>query len=143
MFLVNALSTQMARFLLPVFPIALALAFSGAAAAVEKGWRLVRAGCFATLGVFLVFCAAADGAGLSDRRIPQRCALEPPGKGDGILPASLLPASALHQRRSRDVLGDESAVPSDSGPLAATHESVGRKVGRKNARLPSGNRRCL
>ena len=62
MFLVNALSTQMARFLLPVFPIALALAFSGAAAAVEKGWRLVRAGCFATLGVFLVFCAAADAA---------------------------------------------------------------------------------
>src|SRR5260370_6197380 len=60
MFLVNALSTQMARFLLPVFPIALALAFSGTAAAVGKGWRRVRAGCFATLGVFLVFLPASD-----------------------------------------------------------------------------------
>jgi hypothetical protein len=51
---------QMGRFLLPVYPLALVLVFSGVAAAAERGWRLIAVGCGATVALFLVFSAGAD-----------------------------------------------------------------------------------
>ena len=59
--LANALTTQMARFLLPAYPLILALVFCGAAAASRKSGSLVRYGCVATLAVFAMFCVASDG----------------------------------------------------------------------------------
>ena len=61
MLLANALTTQMARFLLPAYPLALALVFCGAAAASRKPENRVRFGCVATLVLFAVFCFASDG----------------------------------------------------------------------------------
>jgi 4-amino-4-deoxy-L-arabinose transferase-like glycosyltransferase len=60
MLLANALTTQMARFLLPAYPLALVLAVSGAAVACRKGGAMVRFGCTATLVVFGLFCLASD-----------------------------------------------------------------------------------
>ncbi|MBZ5642546.1 MAG: hypothetical protein LAO19_07295 [Acidobacteriia bacterium] len=56
----NALTTQMARFLLPAFPLALILVFSGAAGAARRAGNGVRLGCAATLALFGVFCFAAN-----------------------------------------------------------------------------------
>ncbi|MBZ5659123.1 MAG: hypothetical protein LAO08_01845 [Acidobacteriia bacterium] len=56
----NALTTQMARFLLPAFPLALALIFAGAADASRKAGKGVRSGCLATLALFGFFCLASD-----------------------------------------------------------------------------------
>ena len=56
----NALTTQMARFLLPAFPLALILVFSGAAEASRRSSRSVRVGCAATLAMFGIFCLGAD-----------------------------------------------------------------------------------
>lgn len=50
----NALVSQEARFLLPVFPIALALTFCGVAQSICRG-SLVRVGCQGTLLLFFVF----------------------------------------------------------------------------------------
>lgn len=50
----NALTSQMARFLLPVFPLALALVFSGVAEGFRRG-RIIRLGCQGTLLLFLAF----------------------------------------------------------------------------------------
>jgi hypothetical protein len=61
MLLANALTTQMARFLLPAYPLALALVFCGAAVASRKAGNSVRLGCMATLVVFALFCLASDG----------------------------------------------------------------------------------
>ncbi len=58
-FLTNAISTQMARFLLPVFAIALVLVFAGAASIMNKGRPLLRAACSATILIFLIFGAAS------------------------------------------------------------------------------------
>ena len=60
MLFANALTTQMARFLLPTFPLALALVFSGAAAASRKSFPAIRWGCAATLVIFGLFCIASD-----------------------------------------------------------------------------------
>jgi 4-amino-4-deoxy-L-arabinose transferase-like glycosyltransferase len=60
MLFANALTTQMARFLLPTFPLALALIFSGAAAATRKTLPAIRWGCAATLILFGLFCIASD-----------------------------------------------------------------------------------
>jgi hypothetical protein len=60
MLLANALTTQMARFLLPTFPLALALVFSGAAASSRKTFPAIRWGCAATLVLFGLFCIASD-----------------------------------------------------------------------------------
>jgi hypothetical protein len=60
MLIVNALTTQMARFLLPAYPLAIALVFSGTAVASRKGGAIVRFGCAATLAVFGLFCIASD-----------------------------------------------------------------------------------
>jgi len=51
----NALSCQMARFLLPVFPLALALVFTGVAESFRRGWKIVSAGCCGTLLLSLLF----------------------------------------------------------------------------------------
>jgi len=50
----NALVSQEARFLLPAFPIALALVFCGVAESFRKGW-IMRVGCQGTLLLFLLF----------------------------------------------------------------------------------------
>jgi hypothetical protein len=60
MLLANALTTQMGRFLLPAYPLALALAFFGAAVASRDGGAYVRFGCVATLALFGLFCLASD-----------------------------------------------------------------------------------
>jgi len=60
MLLANALTTQMARFLLPAYPLALALAIFGAAVATREGGAYVRFGCVVTLALFGLFCLASD-----------------------------------------------------------------------------------
>lgn len=60
MLFANALTTQMSRFLLPAFPLALALVFSGAAAASRKTLPAIRWGCAATLVLFGLFCMVSD-----------------------------------------------------------------------------------
>jgi hypothetical protein len=60
MLLANALTTQMARFLLPAYPLALALALFGAAVASREGSAFIRFGCTATLALFGLFCLASD-----------------------------------------------------------------------------------
>jgi len=60
MFIGNAFTTQMARFLLPAYPLALALVLAGAAEVVSKNYRLLRRACIATLVVFTLFASAAD-----------------------------------------------------------------------------------
>ena len=51
----NALTCQMARFLLPIFPLALALVLAGMAASFQRKWWAVQVACAATLFVFLGF----------------------------------------------------------------------------------------
>ncbi|MFZ0821175.1 MAG: DUF1420 family protein [Candidatus Acidiferrales bacterium] len=58
-FLTNIFTSQMARFLLPVFAIALVFAFAGAMAIVKNGRPILRWVCIATIAVFLVFGAAS------------------------------------------------------------------------------------
>jgi hypothetical protein len=60
MLLANALTTQMARFLLPAYPLALALTLFGAAVASREGGAFIRFGCAATLALFGLFCLASD-----------------------------------------------------------------------------------
>ena len=48
------------RFLLPAYPLALALVLYGAAAASREVARFVRFGCAATLALFGLFCLASD-----------------------------------------------------------------------------------
>ncbi|HKQ88544.1 MAG TPA: glycosyltransferase family 39 protein [Candidatus Acidoferrales bacterium] len=59
-FLANAVSTQMGRFLLPVFSIALALVFSGIAGAARRNWGQIVYACAATLLLFIAFSGASD-----------------------------------------------------------------------------------
>lgn len=56
----NALTSQMGRFLLPVYPLILVLVFAGVAGAVAKGWRATRLGCWATLSLFFLFGIASE-----------------------------------------------------------------------------------
>jgi Dolichyl-phosphate-mannose-protein mannosyltransferase len=60
MLLLNALSTQMGRFLLPVYILALVLVFSGIAEIFERGWRIAAYGSAATLVLFLTFAGLSD-----------------------------------------------------------------------------------
>ncbi len=55
----NALSSQQARFLLPVFPVALALAICGVAESFRGRW-MVRVGCQGTLLLFFAFGLASE-----------------------------------------------------------------------------------
>jgi hypothetical protein len=53
-----AVSSGMLRFLLPVFPIALAMAFAGAAFLRRRDWRVAHALSLASIGALLVLCMA-------------------------------------------------------------------------------------
>jgi hypothetical protein len=59
MFLSNVVSSQMARFLLPVFAVALVMAFAGAEYASKLDRPLLRLGCAASVAAFLMFGAAS------------------------------------------------------------------------------------
>ncbi|HVS88571.1 MAG TPA: glycosyltransferase family 39 protein [Candidatus Acidoferrum sp.] len=54
-FLFNWLTSEMGRYLLPVYPLALALVFSGAALATREKAALVRRMCGAVIALFLLF----------------------------------------------------------------------------------------
>jgi hypothetical protein len=58
-FIANIFTSQMARFLLPVFAIALAFAFAGAETIIRNGRPVLRWACTATIVVFLFFGAAS------------------------------------------------------------------------------------
>ncbi len=58
-FLLNLLSSQMGRYLLPVLPVALALVLAGVARASQRKWPWVRAACWGTLLVFYLFATGA------------------------------------------------------------------------------------
>ncbi len=75
LFFSNALTTQMGRFLLPAYPLALALVLSGAAVAFSEGRWAMRYGCAVTLVVFGLFSLALD-AGYSKDFLPVALGLE-------------------------------------------------------------------
>lgn len=54
-----AVSSGMLRFLLPVFPIALAAVFAGVAQLQRSDWRFARALSFASIAALLFFCSGA------------------------------------------------------------------------------------
>jgi hypothetical protein len=58
-FFTNVFTSQMARFLLPVYAIALVFAFAGAESIMKKDRPLLRFACSATIVVFLLFGAAS------------------------------------------------------------------------------------
>jgi hypothetical protein len=60
MFLSNVWSSQMGRFLLPVYALSLALVLSGVSAAAERGWRAAAMACTVTILVFLAFAGVSD-----------------------------------------------------------------------------------
>jgi hypothetical protein len=62
MFVSNQMTSQMGRFLLPVFGIALAITFAGVESASRVGRPFLRAICGAAIAVFLLVGAAAFGA---------------------------------------------------------------------------------
>jgi hypothetical protein len=55
----NTMTSQMARFLLPAYPLALALVFGGVSASFRRG-RIVRLGCQGTLLLFLLFGLSSE-----------------------------------------------------------------------------------
>jgi 4-amino-4-deoxy-L-arabinose transferase-like glycosyltransferase len=59
-FLSIDLTSQFGRFLLPVFPLALALIFVGVAEAFRRGWRVVKVGCAGTLLLTLLFGVGSE-----------------------------------------------------------------------------------
>jgi hypothetical protein len=75
MFLSVALTSQQSRYLLPAYPLALALVFSCAAVAFANGPRAMRYGCTVTLVVFGLFSLALD-AGYSKDFLPVALGLE-------------------------------------------------------------------
>jgi hypothetical protein len=56
----NALTTQMGRFLLPVYILALALVFSGVAGLFARKWKPASYACAVTLLLFLTFAGLSD-----------------------------------------------------------------------------------
>jgi hypothetical protein len=62
MFLSNQASSQMSRFLLPVFGIALAITFSGVESVSKLGRPILRLACTASIAIFLLFGAASFAA---------------------------------------------------------------------------------
>lgn len=56
----NALTCQQGRFLLPVFPLALALVLAGTKESFERGWNIVRFACVGTLLLFVLFGLASE-----------------------------------------------------------------------------------
>jgi hypothetical protein len=60
MYLSILVTSQMGRFLLPVFALSLALVFSGTAEIFERGSRLIKVGIASTILSFLIFALASD-----------------------------------------------------------------------------------
>jgi hypothetical protein len=60
MYLSILVTSQMGRFLLPVFGLSLALVFSGTAEVFDRGSRVIKAGIALTLLSFLIFALASD-----------------------------------------------------------------------------------
>jgi hypothetical protein len=56
----NALTTQMGRFLLPAYILALVLAFSGVERLLERRWKLSTFACAVTLALFVAFAGLSD-----------------------------------------------------------------------------------
>ncbi|HEY6467187.1 MAG TPA: glycosyltransferase family 39 protein [Candidatus Acidoferrales bacterium] len=59
-FVVDAVTSQMGRFLLPVYSIALALVFAGVVAGIQRKWRFIPGACVATVVLFIAFAGASD-----------------------------------------------------------------------------------
>ena len=76
MFLSNMLSLQMARFLLPVFGIALAITFAGVESSAKISRPLVRVGYNVSVAIFLLF-GAASFASYGKDFLPVSVGLEP------------------------------------------------------------------
>jgi 4-amino-4-deoxy-L-arabinose transferase-like glycosyltransferase len=66
MFVSNQYSSQMARFLLPVFAIALAITFAGVETVSKLDRPLIRLGCRISIGIFLLFGTASYAAYAKD-----------------------------------------------------------------------------
>jgi dolichyl-phosphate-mannose-protein mannosyltransferase/uncharacterized protein DUF1420 len=60
MFLSILFSSQMGRFLLPVYALSLVLVLSGAASIRIRNWKVATAGCGVTIATFLMFAAVSD-----------------------------------------------------------------------------------
>jgi Dolichyl-phosphate-mannose-protein mannosyltransferase len=60
MFLSNVWSSQMGRFLLPVYALSLALVLSGVSAVAERGFRAAAGACVVTIFAFLAFTGMSD-----------------------------------------------------------------------------------
>ncbi len=60
MFLSNVWSSQMGRFLMPVYALSLALVLSGVSAVAERGFRAPSAACVVTIFAFLGFAGMSD-----------------------------------------------------------------------------------
>ena len=75
-FLANALTTQMGRFLVPIYILLLALVFSGLATAAQLKWRTVTHACWSALVLFWIFGAASDALYARDF-LPAAFGLEP------------------------------------------------------------------
>lgn len=60
MFFSNVWTSQMGRFLLPVYALSLALVLSGVSAIAEKGFRTTIAACAVTVIAFLAFAGMSD-----------------------------------------------------------------------------------
>jgi hypothetical protein len=58
--LTNELTVQHPRYLLPAFPLALALVLAGAAEASRRGWRMVRLAAIASLSFFFAFGISSE-----------------------------------------------------------------------------------
>ncbi|MGA8407173.1 MAG: glycosyltransferase family 39 protein [Candidatus Acidiferrales bacterium] len=60
MFLSNVWTSQMGRFLLPVYALSLALVLSGVSAIAERSWRAASLACTFTVLAFLAFAGISD-----------------------------------------------------------------------------------
>jgi hypothetical protein len=60
MFLSNAFSSQMARFMLPVYALSLALVLAGVVNIGKRGWRAAVAACAVTIFAFVLFAGFSD-----------------------------------------------------------------------------------
>ena len=74
--LANGLTAQQPRYLLPAFPLAVALVVSGAAQATQREWRSVRVAVLCSLSLFIVFGATSEALYAKDF-LPVVVGLEP------------------------------------------------------------------
>ncbi|MGH9775196.1 MAG: glycosyltransferase family 39 protein [Candidatus Acidiferrales bacterium] len=74
-FLANEISSQMARFLFPVYPLALLLLFNGAHEAGKRGWRAIERTSVTAVAAFL-FCGVVAQVFYARNFIPAAAGLE-------------------------------------------------------------------